>query len=557
MNTSWYRSAFMYALQIETFADSDGDGYGDVQGLISRLDYLKNLGVNCIWLQPFYPAPTREYNYNVSDHYNVDPRMGTLGDFVELTEEMRKRDMHLIINLIITHTSKQHHWFTKARRDPDSRYRNYYLWSTDANHKGESALFVEKGKPGWTFDEEAGAYYMYRHYREQPDLNLALPAVQDEFFKVITFWLNLEVSGFFVEAPVITAQADLIKRDQVLALLEKMRQFILKKKEDAILIANACDAAIQLDSLFGQGNRAHMVFNDTLQAYIYLALARQNPGPVIKALSLLPEIPEQCQWVNFLRSHDEVQITALDPVERNEVHRAFARREEARLSGRSIRRRVMPLLSGDRPKLELAYSLLFSLPGTPLLCYGDEIGMGDNLELLSRMSVRTPMQWNKDVNGGFSTAAPELLVHPVVAEGTYGFMQVNAADQTVDSGSLHSWLKGLFQKRREYPEFRVGTFELIETNCPDVLAHRCTWHHQSVVALHNFSDRPQEVIIKDNPNQLLSLFSDGSLENGAVRNEKITLRPFGYCWLWVKNLQSQVPTGSAIDYRRTYTEVSA
>ncbi len=537
MKEFWYKKAIVYSLDVETFMDSDGDGVGDFTGLTQRLDYLWGLGVNCLWLLPFYPSPNRDNGYDVMDYYSVDPRLGTLGDFVEFMQQARDRGIRVIIDLVVNHTSDRHPWFQAARADKNSKYRDYYVWSDEPIENSQSKLiFPGEENSIWEYDEKAGAYYLHNFYKEQPDLNTGNPAVRDEIRKIMGFWLELGVAGFRIDAapyliePFGMEDADM---EELRQFLPEMRSFVSHRSSDAVLLAEANVSPDKISLYFGSGDRMHMLFNFLLNQYLFLALARQQPDPLIEGLKILPDIPHSEQWVNFLRHHDELTLDRLTEEEREEIFSAFAPDENMQIYHRGIRRRLAPMLRGDRRRLELVYSLLFSLTGTPLLRYGDEIGMGDDLSLEGRSSVRTVMQWSSKANGGFSTAPPEALPRPVISEGKYGYQQVNVASQQRDPNSLLNWMERLIRTRQHCPEFSFGQYCILETNEPSVFAHYCNWQSNAVIALHNLGDRGCTVSLPLQDSQLqhlIDLFGDKQYEPVACNSNSIPLEAFGYRW---------------------------
>lgn len=421
MKDFWYKNAIIYSLDVETFMDGNGDGVGDFIGLTKRLNYLSGLGVTCLWLLPFYPSPNRDNGYDVMDYYNVDPRLGTLGDFVEFMHQAREHGIRVIIDLVVNHTSDQHPWFQSARADKNSKYRDYYVWSNNPPKDTKDKIVFPGVQEGiWEYDEQAGAYYLHRFYKEQPDLNTANPEVREEIRKILGFWLELGVSGFRIDAaPFLIEPLGIedAKLEELRSLLPEMREFVSQRRGDAVLLAEANVPPDQIPVYFGDGDKMHMLFNFLLNQYMFLALARKQAAPLIEGLKLLPDSPHIGQWVNFVRHHDELTLDRLTKDKQEEIFAAFAPDENMQIYGHGIRRRLPPMLGGDRRRLELVYSLLFSLPGTPLLRYGEEIGMGDDLSLEGRTSVRTPMQWSSEPNGGFSTAQQDALPQPVISQG--------------------------------------------------------------------------------------------------------------------------------------------
>ena len=537
MQNLWYKNAIVYSLDVETFMDSDGDGIGDFPGLTQRLDHLAAMGITCLWLLPFYPSPNRDNGYDVMDYYNVDPRLGTLGDFVEFMHQAQERGIRVVIDLVINHTSDQHPWFQESRSNPQSRYRDYYVWSKNPPESDPSLIaFPTVEDSLWDYDEQAEAYYLHHFYAHQPDLNIANRAVREEICKIMGFWLELGVSGFRIDAASFVIEEVGIEganQDSLQNFFDEMRGFLTSRQGDTVLLAEANVPAEEILTYFGQGNRMHLLFNFLLNQYLFLAMARQAAEPLHDGFKTLPEIPGSCQWLNFVRHHDELTLDRLSEAERQEIFAAFAPEENMQIFGRGIRRRLPPMFKGDRRRIELAYSLMFSLPGTPLLRYGDEIGMGDDLSLEGRTSVRTPMQWSDEPNGGFSDAPPDKLSQPVISEGEYSYKRVNVAQEQRDPAALINWMERVVRIRRQCPEFGYGTLHVLETDEPCVFAHCCEWGDRTVIAVHNLADHDCTVTLKSaDYKHLFDLFGDRPYEslNG---DPVIQLSPYGYRWFRV------------------------
>ncbi|HBL10695.1 MAG TPA: trehalose synthase [Cyanobacteria bacterium UBA11162] len=543
MKNLWYKDAIIYSLDVETFMDANGDGIGDFIGLTKRLNHLAGLGVTCLWLLPFYPSPNRDNGYDVMDYYNVDPRLGTLGDFVEFMHQARDRGIRVIVDLVVNHTSNQHPWFQSARSDKNSKYRHYYVWTDHSPQNAKDKVaFPGVQESIWEYDEQAGAYYLHRFYKEQPDLNTANPEVREEIRKIMGFWLELGVSGFRIDAaPYLIEPLGIedAKLEELHNLLSEMREFVSERHGEGVLLAEANVPQEKIPLYFGDGDRMQMLFNFLLNQDVFLALAREQAAPIIEGLKTLPNIPPTGQWVNFLRHHDELTLDQLTKEEQQEIFAAFAPDETMQIYGHGIRRRLPPMLGGERRHLELAYSLLFSLPGTPLLRYGDEIGMGDDLSLEDRTSVRTPMQWSNTQNGGFSTAPQEALTLPVISAGEYGYQQVNAITQQRDSNSLLNWIERVIRIRQQCPELGRGECGILETDEPSVFAHCCQWESNTVVAVHNLAKQPCTVTLKSkdfNPKHLIEIFRDQQYEPLDENSLTIPLGAYGYRWFRADSL---------------------
>src|SRR5689334_4146126 len=443
MGERWFKEAVIYCVDVETFVDSDGDGWGDLQGLISRLDHFVRLGVTTLWLNPIHPTPNRDDGYDVTDHYAVSPRLGTLGDFVDLLHEASNLGIRVILDLVVNHTSNRHPWFVSACRDRSSPYRDWYVWSeSKPRDLRQGIVFPEHQASTWSRRRDARAWYYHRFYEFEPDLNVANPRVRREILRIVAFWLQLGVSGFRMDAaPFVIELTEPDKADppRDYEFLRTLRSHAAWRRGDVVILAEANVARDEVHEYFGDdGDRLPMLFNFTLNQKLFVALARGDATPLAECLRTLTPIPPSCQWATFLRNHDEVDFSGLSADEREDVFAAFGPDPRMQLYNRGIRRRLAPMLNGDRRRLELAYSLQFTLPGTPVLRYGEEIGMGDNLSLPERNAIRTPMQWDETANAGFSTAPRAKLVRPVVSNGQYRYRSVNVAAQRRDPKSLLS-----------------------------------------------------------------------------------------------------------------------
>lgn len=538
-NFLWYKNAIVYSLDVDTFMDSDGDGIGDFPGLTNCLDYLAAIGITCLWLLPFYPSPNRDNGYDVTDYYNVDPRLGTLGDFVVFIHKAESLGIRVMIDLVVNHTSIEHPWFQESRSDKNSKYRNYYVWAEETpKNNPELVAFPTIEDSIWEYDDQAKAYYLHHFYKEQPDLNVSNPEVREEICKIMGFWLELGVSGFRIDAAPFLIKGvgvDGGTSEDLQHFLEDMRDFILLHKTDGILLAEANVPPDQIPVYFGNGDRMQILFNFLMNQYLFLALARHDAQTLQEGWKKLPKIPKNGQWLNFVRHHDELTLDGISDSERQEVFAAFAPEEDMQIFGRGVRRRLAPMMNNDRRRIELIYSLLFSLPGTPLLRYGAEIGMGDDLSLEGRTSVRTPMQWSNRPNGGFSTAPPEKLTQPVITGGEYGYESVNVTDQERDPASLINWMERLIRIRRQCPQLGEDDSDLLETSDSSVFAHCCQGKGESILVLHNLGDQPCEVTLKsaENYQYLMEVFADKIYEPPHENFSNIPLSPYGYRWFRV------------------------
>ncbi|WP_068837608.1 alpha-amylase family protein [Pontibacter akesuensis] len=543
----WYKHAIIYALDVETFQDSNGDGIGDFQGLIGRLDYLATLGITCIWLLPFYPTPNRDNGYDVMDYYNIDKRLGSLGDFAAFIREANERGMRVLVDLVVNHTSDQHPWFQESRKNPNSKFRDFYTWRKEKpKEQIAKPAFADRQDGIWTYDEEAKAYYMHRFYKHQPDLNLGNPEVHKEIHHIMGFWLALGVSGFRIDAAHILVESDSeIDKDEYYDLIEDMRDFVTQHSKDAILLAEASGPPEVVGKFFKGRDRMHMMFNFLLNQHVFLALAQKKGIPIAKGLRMLPPKDDDLQWLNFLRHHDELNLEDLEEPETQEVFDVFAPDKDMRIFGRGIRRRLAPILGGDRRRIELAYSLLFSLPGTPVIQYGAEIGMGDDLSLEGRKSVRTPMQWTTEENGGFSNAPVDQLPRPVISGGAYGYKKVNVVQQQRETNSLLNWMERVIRLRRQYPELGSGTSDILQVGNEKVFAHSCELVYTTVV-VHNLSDDDVTVTLPaldQKDKYMVEVFSNDDYD--MPKKGQVELKPYGYRWFRLHPAKKENREGKA------------
>ncbi|MGX6606259.1 alpha-amylase family protein [Micromonosporaceae bacterium Da 78-11] len=547
MSDRWYQKAVVYCLDIDTFADSNGDGCGDIRGLIGRLDYLARLGITCLWLNPIHPSPNRDDGYDVENFYDVDPRFGNLGDFAELLHQAGNLGIKVIIDLVVNHTSDQHPWFQSARSSPDSPYRDWYVWSDTApSDRKQGMVFPGEQDETWSYDRTAKKWFYHRFYKFQPDLDIKNPEVREEIKKICAFWLQLGVSGFRMDAvPFIIEETEPGNANppKDLDFLTDLRQHIQWLKGDAVLLAEANVEADQLKHFFGDAggssNRIHMLFDFMLNGRLMLALARRNPEGVIDALKDTPVLPSGGQWATFLRNHDEVDLSRLTSEQRNEVFAQFGPDEDMQLYGRGIRRRLAPMLGGDRKRLELAYALQFSLRGTPVLRYGEEIGMGDDLAQDGRNAIRTPMQWSLLANAGFSSAPADQLVRPVISAGDFGYEQVNVTTQRHDPRSLLSWFERMIRTLREAPEVGSGTCKHVDVPVPTgVLVHRADDVTGTMLFVHNLGEQ-------DGKLDLSSLAGEAEFANDVLADQEypelgkfdsVDIGRYGYRWIRLRRL---------------------
>ncbi len=539
----WWKSAVIYCLDIETYLDANGDGCGDLAGLAQRIDYLADLGINTLWLMPFYPSPDRDDGYDVQDFYGVDPRLGNHGEFVEVVRTAHARGIRVIVDLLVNHTSDQHPWFKESRKSKDNPFRDYYVWrDTDPGDTSDEAVFPDAEDGIWTKDDRTGEWYLHHFYHHQPDLNMANPKVMDEILRAVGFWLELGVDGFRVDAVPFLEQNKKNTPTKTMAVdphevMKKLRAFMSRRKGDAMMLGEVnVPHADQLKYFGGEvGNELHMMFDFIAMQATYLSLAREDARPLAKALLDRPAIHPTCQWATFLRNHDELTLDKLTDKERQEVFDAFGPEQEMQVFDRGLKRRLPPMLGGDPRRIRMAYSLMFSLPGTPTLYYGEEIGMGEDLKAKGRMAVRTPMQWDSSKNGGFSTADARKLIQRVAPDG-YGPEHVNLADQQHDPESLWSFIRELIGVRRTRQEFGWGDFEVLDQAEKQVLAHRISLPGSSVVALHNLGANPVTTTLSD-------VLSDGDTLEDLLNGDavlphdgtlEVNLEGYGFRWFRVK-----------------------
>ena len=537
----WYKNAVIYSLDLETFMDADGNGVGDFEGLIRQMDYLQYLGVDAVWLAPFQPTPNRDNGYDVADYYGIDPRHGSGGDFVEFMHQAEKRGIKVLMDLVVNHTSDEHPWFQEAR-DPASPKHDWYVWSkkrpADWN---KGMVFPGVQKRTWSYDRKAKAYYFHRFYNFQPDLNVDNPRVRAEIRRIIGYWLQLGVEGFRVDAvPFIIESVVPGKSDweQHFEYLAEFSTFLQWRSREAILLGEANVLPDENRKYFGRGSGdgIQMMFNFFVNQHLFYALASGDVKPLAEAIRATEDIPPMAQWAHFLRNHDELDLGRLTDEQRARVFERFGPEKHMQLYDRGIRRRLAPML-GDRNHEELAYSMMFSLPGTPVIRYGDELGMGDDLTLEERDAVRTPMQWANERNAGFSSA--DKLVHPVISEGVWSFEHVNVAAQRRDPTSLLNWTARMIRLRKECPEIGWGRCTILKTGSPHVLALRYDWRGNSVLVVHNFDERPHEARIEpgvQGGGRLSNLLVQEELEASDGQAHKIALDALDYRWYRVGGL---------------------
>jgi trehalose synthase len=543
----WWQVASIYCVDVEKYADSDGDGVGDFRGLTERVEHLDRLGVTCIWLMPFYPTANRDDGYDVTDYYSVDPRLGTLGDFVEFMRTARHHGMRVIADLVVNHTSDQHPWFLASKSSLDDPYRDWYVWRDHPPEDGpQGVVFPGQQEGVWTKHRGTGQYYLHRFYQHQPDLNVTNPDVRDEIARIMGFWMELGLSGFRVDAVPFLIEADGAVDPMALGdphdFLRDLSAFMRRRNGESVLLGEVNLPYQDTVAFFGdEADELTMCFDFIGMQAMYLALARGDASPLAHALRDRPAAPGDGQWATFVRNHDELTLDKLTRSERQEIFDAFGPDEDMQIFDRGLRRRLPPMLGGDLDRIKMVYSLLYSLPGTPVLFYGEEIGMGENLDVPGRLAVRTPMQWATGPTAGFTTAEPRHMVLPVPA-GEFGPDRVSVAEQLHDPESLLSWMEMLNRRFRECPALGMGEVTVHDVAEPAVLAHQLAADDDSVVVVHNLGEAPVDVTVP------ATGFDDGvelcdMLHRGAGLPEphtvtdgelKIHLGRYGCVWLRVR-----------------------
>jgi len=543
INDLWYKNAVIYCLSVATYMDANGDGIGDFQGLMRRLDYLHGLGITAIWLMPFQPSPYRDDGYDVADYYGVASRHGMLGDFVEFTHAAAQRGIRVIIDLVVNHTSDRHSWFQEARKNRNSEYRDWYVWSDKKPpNANKGMVFPGVQKSTWSYDKIARSWYFHRFYNFQPDLNTSNPYVQAEILKIMGFWIQLGVVGFRMDAVpfIISTKGARAKAVEQYDMLRAFREFLQWRKGDAIILAEANVLPETDMEYFGaDGDRMHMMFNFQVNQNLFYAMAAADCRPLIKALQATKARPATAQWGLFLRNHDELDLGRLTDEQRQRVFDCFGPEKEMQLYNRGIRRRLAPMLNGDRRRIELAYSLMFTLPGTPVIRYGDEIGMGDDLNLPERNCARTPMQWSTEPHSGFTKSDRPIL--PVISDGPYGYEHVNVAEQRRDPNSLLNWTERIIRMRKEVPEIGWGDFQVLPIRDPAIFAIRYDWRNNSVLFVHNLDSIPREIAFStglsgDQGRLLVNLLSEDHSRAADNGKHHLLLEAYGYRWYRVGGL---------------------
>ncbi len=537
-NKLWYKNLIFYEVHTRAFFDSNQDGIGDLKGLTAKLDYIQHLGIDCIWLLPIYPSPLKDDGYDISDFYNVHPELGTLEDFKTLIKETHKRGMRIIADLVVNHTSDQCEWFKQAESDPKSPYYDYYVWSDDDNkYKETRIIFLDTEKSNWTWSEKAGKFYWHRFYSCQPDLNYDNPAVREEMKSIMRFWLEMGIDGFRADAVPYLIEREGTSCEnlpETHEYLKELRALINREYPDCILLAEANQWPRDLRPYFADGDEFHMAFRFPLMPRLYKAIATGDARSVINIIEQTPEIPANCQWCTFLRNHDELTLEMVTEEERQFLWDFYAPNPRMRLN-LGIRRRLAPLMNGDTHKIELLYAILFSLPGAPIIYFGDEIGMGDNIWLKDRDGVRTPMQWSAGTNAGFSKRTDGKLYLPLIDEGEYSYRKLNVEQQVNDPDSLFHRLRKLIAIRKKYEVFGSQNLEIILKENPAIFAVQRRMEQENFICLHNLSENPQAVKLPQHSYEILHQSENQSPVNLSLEDLSIQLDAYTYIWLKIKD----------------------
>ncbi|OQA56254.1 MAG: Trehalose synthase/amylase TreS [Candidatus Omnitrophica bacterium ADurb.Bin277] len=535
-NNLWYKDAIIYELHVKTFFDSNGNGYGDFQGLIQKLDYLQDLGVNCLWLLPFYRSPMRDDGYDIAGYEEVAPEYGDMKDFQDFVKEAHKRGIRVLIELVMNHTSDLHPWFVEARSDRNSPKRDFYVWSDNPQKYQEARIiFTDTEKSNWTYDPVSKQYYWHRFFSHQPDLNYDNPQVRKAMLDVLLFWLRMGVDGFRLDAVPYLFEREGTSCEnlpETHEYLKTVREHLDKHYKDKVLLAEANQWPADVRPYFGAGDECHMAFHFPLMPRIFMAIRKEDNTPIIEIMRRTPPIPDTCQWALFLRNHDELTLEMVTEEERDYMYKEYAADPKARLN-LGIRRRLAPLMNNGRRQMELLNSLLFSLPGTPIIYYGDEIGMGDNFHLGDRNGVRTPMQWNRDRNAGFSSADPTMLYAPVITDPLYGYQAVNVEAQSQTQSSFLNWTKRMIKVRKSLRAFGRGSLEFLESENPRVLAYIRAYEDEILLIVNNLSRyvQPVELDLRGyNGLEPVELWGNVKFPRIGELPYFLTMGPHGFYW---------------------------
>ena len=538
----WYKDAIIYQVHVRTFYDSNGDGIGDFQGLEQKLDYLQELGTNAIWLMPFFPSPLRDDGYDIADYYSVHSSYGTLDDFRKFLKAAHDRGIRVIIEMVLNHTSEQHPWFQESRSSQDNPRRDWYVWSdTDTRYKGARIIFLDTEMSNWAWDPISKSYYWHRFFSHQPDLNYDNPAVRQEMWNVMKFWLEMGVDAFRLDAVPYLVEREGTSCEnlpETHEILKDLRRKLDKEFPGRMLLAEANQWPADLRPYFGDGDEFHMAFHFPLMPRMFMGVKLEDRKPITEILQQTPEIPPSCQWCLFLRNHDELTLEMVKDLERDYMYDAYAQNKTMRIN-LGIRRRLAPLLDNDRRRIELMNGILMSLPGTPIIYYGDEIGMGDNINLGDRNGVRTPMQWSGGWNGGFSGADPESLYAPLILNPVYGYQAVNVLSQRRSEHSLLSWMRRIIAVRRSTGVFGKGSIEFLYPANHRVLAYVRQLGKETVLAVNNLSSAAQAVELdlrKYKGNILIEMFGNNIFPRVGELPYLLTMGPYQFYWFRLRRI---------------------
>ncbi len=538
----WYKSALIYQVHVRAFYDSNGDGIGDFQGLAQRLDYLRDLGVNAIWLMPFFPSPLRDDGYDIADYLSVHPSYGTLEDFKAFLAAAHERGIRVIVEMVLNHTSDQHPWFQQSRSSTDNPKRDWYVWSdTDTRYKGTRIIFLDTEMSNWAWDPISKSYYWHRFFSHQPDLNYDNPTVREQMWEVMKFWLDLGVDGFRLDAVPYLVEREGTSCEnlpETHAVIKELRQRLDREFPGRMFLAEANQWPADLRPYFGDGDEFHMAFHFPLMPRMFMALKLEDRKPITEILQQTPEIPPSCQWALFLRNHDELTLEMVTDIERDYMYDSYALDKTMRIN-LGIRRRLAPLLDNDRRRIELMNGMLLSLPGTPIIYYGDEIGMGDNVNLGDRNGVRTPMQWSGGWNGGFSAADPESLYAPLLLNPVYGFQAVNVASQKRSEHSLLSWMRHIMRVRRSTAVFGSGSIEFLYPANHRVLAYVRELNDETILVVNNLSSSAQAVELdlrKFKGKIPIEMFGKNLFPRIGTLPYLLTLGPYQFFWFRLRKI---------------------
>jgi len=542
LDAVWYRDAVIYQVHVRAFQDSNGDGIGDFIGLTQRLDYLEQLGIDTLWLMPFFPSPLRDDGYDIADYYSVHPSYGTLDDFKAFLNAAHQRNIRVVVELVLNHTSDQHPWFQESRKSLDNPRRDWYVWSdTDTRYRGVRIIFVDTELSNWAWDPVSKSYYWHRFFSHQPDLNFDNPAVREEIWNVMKFWLEMGVDGFRLDAVPYLVEREGTSCEnlpETHGVLKELRAKLDQQFPGKMLLAEANQWPADLIPYFGNGDEFHMAFHFPLMPRMFMGVRLEDRKPITEILQQTPPIPDGCQWCLFLRNHDELTLEMVTDLERDYMYDEYARDRSMRLNV-GIRRRLAPLLENDRRRIELMNGLLMSLPGTPIIYYGDEIGMGDNVHLGDRNGVRTPMQWDGSWNADFSAADPENLYSALILNPVYGYQVVNVASQQRSPHSLLSWMRRLIQVRKSNPVFGRGSIEFLYPGNHRVLAFLRQLGNETVLAVNNLSSAAQAVeldLSRCKGNILIEMFGRNLFPRVGDLPYLLTLGPYQFYWFRLRKL---------------------